>query len=171
MNRKIPGRNYLILILLFIITIGGAISFYIVYSNASNEELKIPVLRDKVAEIKTGDVDVFLSENPDALIYVGVANDENSRKLEKDLIDLIDRKQIELVYVNLTDLTEKERTDFYKSMNDNYSSGEKKLSNYPAFIIIKNQKIYDLVQRNSHDLYLGDVEQLLDIYEIGEKNA
>lgn len=171
MNRKIPGRNYLILILLFIITIGGAISFYIVYNNASNEELKIPVLRDKVAEIKTGGVDVFLSENPDALIYVGVANDDNSRKLEKDLIELINKKQIELVYINITDLTESERKDFYKDFNDKYSQGEKKLSNYPAFIIVRNQKVYDMVQRNSRDLYLGDIEQLLDIYEIGEKNA
>ena len=171
MNRKIPGRNYLILILLFVITIGGAISFYIVYSNASKEEQKIPVLRDKVAEIKSNDIDEYLSENPDSLLYIGVANDENSRKVEKELIDLIDKKQIELIYVNITDLTDSEKKDFYKEINDNYSSGEKKLSNYPAFIIIKNQKIYDLVQRNSRDLYLGDIEQLLDIYEIGVKNA
>ena len=38
---------------------------------------------------------------------------------------------------------------------------------YPAFLIIRDKNIIDSVTKDEYDLTLGDIEKLLDKYEIG----
>ncbi len=120
-----------------------------------------------VSEIEVGELDDYLTENDKAILYVGVANDKNSRELEKDLSHLIEKTGIRIVYLNITDLTNK--VDFYKDFNNKYSEGTS-LSNYPAVVLIQDKKIVDLVERGNNYLTLGSVQQLFDTYEVRTNN-
>lgn len=161
--REIPKRNYRIYALIVIVTLFFAITSYVIYNNQKNYEKSIPVLRGVASEIDPKDLEHYLVENDSAILYFGVATDENSREVEEGLKDLITRKNLDIIYVNLTDLEDKD--DFFKNFNEKYSNGLN-LDNYPAFAILKNQKVLDFVQKGDRELYIGDIEQLVDIYEL-----
>ena len=54
------------------------------------------------------------------------------------------------------------------SFNDKYSNGVK-LQSYPAFIIISNKTILDIVQSSNNKITIFDIERILDEYEVREK--
>jgi hypothetical protein len=162
-TKEIPKKNYFVYSIIFCFTLGLSLTIFFFYNNQKQYEESIPVLRGKTKEIEIKDVDEYLIENPNALFYVGVANDSNSRNVEDKLIDLINKNNLSIIYINLTNVTNKK--DFYNDFNDKYSV-DKSLSNYPAFIVMREGKVLDIVQRSDRDLYIGDIEQLIDIYEI-----
>ena len=166
--KEIPKKNYRIYFFIVFITLFLSISSYIIYNNHKNYENSIPILRGNASEIEPKDLDEYLRENDKAILYFGVATDENSRNVETDLIDLINKKNLDVVYVNLTDTVNLK--EFFDDFNMKYSDGLQ-LSNYPAFVLMVNQKIFDIRQRNNRELFITDIEQLIDIYEIrGEKH-
>jgi hypothetical protein len=162
-SKEIPKKNYLIYSIIFCFTLALSITIFILYNNQKQYEESIPVLRGKTKEMEIKDIDEYLVENPNSLLYFGVANDSNSRNIEKKLISFINKNNLNIIYINLSNVSNKKT--FYDDFNKKYSS-DKRLENYPAFIIIREGKILDIVQRKDRDLYIGDIEQLIDIYEI-----
>lgn len=163
----IPKKNYIKFYLIVIFTIIVGFVFFFSYEKYKEYKSKIPFLRGMVSEIEVSELDDYLTENDKAILYVGVANDKNSRELEQDLSYLIEKTGIRIVYLNITDLVNK--VDFYKDFNSRYSSGVS-LSNYPAVVLIQDKKIVDLVERGYSYLTLGSVQQLFDTYEVRTNN-
>ncbi len=78
----IAKKNYIKFYLIIIVTIILGLAFYFSYEKYKEYQNKIPVLRGVTAEIKIDELDDYLTENDKAIIYVGVADDNNSRELE-----------------------------------------------------------------------------------------
>ena len=168
-EREIPKKNYTTYTIIIVVTLLTAIVAFVAYNNKKQYEKSIPVLRGHSKEIELGDIDAYFTENNDALLYVGVSNEDESRALEEEMIDLIDNNHLEVIYLNLKDVNDVEK--FYIDFNKKYSKGIDLTSN-PAFVIIKDGKILDLVQRENRKLNVGDVIQLLEINDvIGEDHA
>ena len=166
--KEIPQKNYVIFTIIICFTLAISITTYVIYNNKKNYENSIPVLRGKVKEIEAKDLDEYLRENSNPLLYIGVPSDQNSRHLEENLLDLIERKNLDILYVNISNIEDKK--SFYKDFNNKYGNGFE-LKDYPAFIIMRDGKVFDLKEKDATDLYIGDIEQLIDIYEIeGENN-
>ena len=169
LEKEVPVKNYIKYAIIVILTLTICIITFIVYNNHKDYENNKSVLRNKVPEITVDDIDNYISENEESLLYFGVVNDDNSKKLESDLLELIEKNNFNFVYINLTDVKDKESV--YNKINSNYSIN-KKINAYPAFVYIKNGKMVDLVQKEGRDLYIGDISQLLDVNEIkGENDA
>lgn len=163
-QRIIPNKNYIKLAIIFVVTISAVVFTFVMYDSHKEYINNIPVIRGSVAELNEQDLNNYFIGNDDFLLYIGVANDENCRELEEDLIELIKRRRISnIVYLNITDVTNK--SEFYNVFNSNYSTNNK-LNSYPAFLIVSDKKVLDLVQREERKLNIGDIEQLLDEYEI-----
>ncbi len=168
-NRKIPKKNYTTFSLIIIVTLLTAIVCFVAYNNKKEYERSIPVLRGHSKEIEINNLDSYLAENEDVLLYIGMPDNDESRALEDELIDVIDDNNLDVIYLNIKDVENLEK--FYADFNKKYSKGID-VSNYPAFLIIKNGKIADLVQRKERKLNGGDIIQLLEINElIGEEDA
>ena len=163
--KEIPFKNYVKLALICLAVIFLAITGSIWYKRNFTPNLDVPVIRGKLPEITTKDLEDYLIEHEDAYLYIGVASDENSRALEKNLIKILNKHDLteDTVYLNVSDeayIIE----EFYKKFND-FHSVDEKLNNYPAYVIIKNNKIYKLIQRDSDfltdkelDKFLGEVK-------------
>ena len=169
-QREIPKKNYLIFSVIVFFTLAVTITSYVIYENNKEYQNSIPVIRGSASEIEAKDLDEFLIENENALLYFGVAKDKNSREVEEGLVKLISKRDLKVIYVNLSNVEDKEK--FYLSFNEKYTTNENiKLNNYPAFAIFKGGRVIDLVEKKENFLYIGDIEQLIDIYEIkGEAN-
>lgn len=160
----IPKKNYVIVFTMIIITFILSLSVYVYFNNKKEKEYNIPVIRGVVPEIEVKDLDSFIKEHDDFLLYIGVSNNTNCRNLESDLKDFIKEKSISnLFYLNITSVEDK--TNFYDSFNKKYGDNVK-LSNFPAFIIIRDSKIYDLVERSDRSLFIGDIQRILDEYNV-----
>ena len=163
-ERNIPLKNYVIVFSVVIFTLLLVLSLFIFFNVKKNRELQIPVIRGAVPEIEEKDVDSYMREHDYFLLYIGTSDNTNCRSLEEDLKDFIKTKNINnLVYLNITNVKDKKL--FYDEYNKKYAEGVK-LSNYPAFIIIRDNKIYDLVERDKRQLQIGDIQRLLDEYNI-----
>ena len=167
MNRKIPVKNYLICSLIFIVIITTSLILYFIYDNHKVLESKIPVLRGRVQEITIDSVDEYLKENDGVLLYVGVANDPNSRELEEELIPLLDKNIISIIYLNITDIDNKNA--FFKDFNEEYSNGTN-LNNYPALVYISDNKISSLVQKENGILTYSTVKSFLNSIHGGKND-
>ena len=158
-NVEIPKKNYVIcfLITLFVIVLSTVI--FIINNDQKKYSNKVTILRGKVQELKIDAVDEYLQENEKVLLYLGVADDDNSRTLEEKMIPLIEENEFEIIYLNITDV--KNRKSFYKSFNKKYSDGID-LKKYPALIFIRDKKVIDIVQREDKELTIMDIRQFLN---------
>ena len=164
----IPKKNYAIVIFIFLVTFIGATIFFAVYNNQQKYEKDVPVLRGHSKEIELKDLDIYFTENQDFLLFVGVADDDVSRTAEKVMIEVIDDQKIDVLYLNIKEA--KDKNEFYKDFNKKYSNGID-LTNYPAFLIIKDGKVEDSIQNGYRNINYGDVVELLRKNEIiGELN-
>ncbi len=160
MNKSvdIPKKNYVICFFLFLIVIVASLIIYVINNDQKKYSNKVPVLRGKVLELNVDAIDEYLNENDDVLLYLGVANDSNSRTLEEKMLPLIEYGKLNIIYLNITDVNNKR--NFIKSFNKKYGSNLI-LKKYPALIYIKEEKIYEMIQRDDKELTIMDVKQFM----------
>ena len=158
--RNVPFKNYILLLLVCFVTLGIVIAISNYYRKIEQKDLETPVISGVIAEIKKEDVDNYIVENPDCFLLIGSSYNNNSRELEKDLIEYFKTRNIkeQTIYLNVS--SEDKLDDFYKKFNSKYVVTDySKLSDYPAFIIIKDGKVLDLVQKKEKQyLNIGDID-------------
>lgn len=165
-KRKITASNYIALGITIVVTLTvvfGIRSWYISYQNY---QLTIPILKDKLKEVNVNEIDDYLNDNPDTIIYIEVSDDENSRDVAKKLLDVVKKRNIadQVVYVNLLSTEDKDK--FFKDFSTKYSP-ENKIEYYPALLLLSDGKVVDFVSKTKQQkLSIGDVDQLFDEYEV-----
>ena len=164
--RVVPFKNYIILMVICFVTIGVVSMSSILYRRYERKQMETPVINGIIPEITKENIDNFVVENDSFFLYIGSASDNNSRTVEKDLIKYFDRRDIkkDTIYLNVTN--ENEIDNFYKSFNEKYVVNDySKLKAYPAFIIFRDSKVLDLVQKSDdRSLNIGDIDRVLDEY-------
>lgn len=166
-ERIIKPKNYIILVAVFIVTFIAVIllrNWYIAYRDY---QLTIPVLKDKLNEVTIAELDTYLIENTDAILYIEVSEDENSREVADDLYDIVKERELteRVVYMNISSIQDKEV--FFEDFNNKYNDSDEELTSYPALVLFYEGKIEKYVSRTANQsLNIGDIEQLFDEYEL-----
>ena len=77
--RKIPKKNYILLVLLLIMTVFSV--FYIAnwYTASKNFQLEDSIMKNFLGEIKESEIENYILENPETVIYVSIGNDEKTK--------------------------------------------------------------------------------------------
>jgi len=165
-NNKNNIKDYVIVFAMFITTFLVVFGLRGWYRNYKEYQLTIPVISGQVQEISVVEFNNYVIEHDAFFMYIGVAEDENCRELEQVLPKVLSDRNIkdETVYLNLTDIAN--RNEKIKEILSSYNLSKYEIT-YPAFLIIKDKKIVDVVTRNDSHLTIGDIEKILDIYEIG----
>jgi len=164
--KKIPVKNYIIVVIIFTISVVLAFFLRNWYISYQDYQKTIPVLEGVISEVRYNEIDNYIGDNQSVIIYIGVAEDDDCRELEKDLKKVIEKRHLKdkIVYFNISDVADKEL--LLKEFNDKYSLGDK-IYAYPAIVLIEEGKIIDSRSKNaSRNLLVSDIEQLLDEYEI-----
>ena len=167
-NSKNRLKNYLLLILLFVICMWLVVYLCQLYKINDAEKKKIPVIRGNLEEIYESDLEPYILENPTKVIYMCTSNDEVCRNFERDFKKLLKQKdyQNQIVYLNLTDLNQDE---FVEKFNAKYNYKIKLTTKYPAFIQFDDGKIKSVLQgKEDKKLTITKVKQFLELNDIGE---
>ena len=163
MKRKIKSSNYIELAIIFIFVILAVLGFRNLYLSRQTNDLNTPIIRDVISkELMSNEIENYLKENEDALIYIGISSDINSRNVEKRLKKYIKNNDLKdtIVYLNLT--SEKNIKVFFETFNNHYEYKEN-INEYPSFIYFKDSKIKDVL---SGDITLNQFKEFLNINNI-----
>lgn len=140
-ERKIPLKNYIILALVLILSI--VIVIYL-FKWIGSKEMNSAIINNNLRSINYNELDSYLVENNDCIIYISSSSDKESRKFESKFISLIDKYSLnnKLLYLNL-DIEDNNKKNIKKLVN--------KSIDFPLIIVFKNKEIvsvYDIKNNN-----------------------
>ena len=160
-------RNYIICVVLFITCFGLVLYLRELYKVNEAEQKKIPVIQGYISEIYNDDLEHYVTENPDGVIYMCIANDENCRVFEREFKKLLKKDEYNdnLVYLNLMDV---DQDKFLEEFNSKFIYKVKLSKEYPAFVLFEDGKVKAILQEKDKKLDIVKVKHFLELSEIGE---
>ena len=157
-------KKYIILIVIFVVT--GFLTLYCCkcYQVYNDYKKEIPVIRDTLSsEIMYNDLDHYIVENPNTIIYLCTSNDDNCRGFEKKFSKYVKKNEMNdvIVYLNLTGI---DQESFVNEFNDKYKFKVKLTTKYPAFISFRDGEVVALLQGNENkSLTMVKVDNFLEL--------
>ena len=137
-EKEIPLKNYILLSIVLILTIVVVIYFFLWKNTYEKSKLQTPILDDYLLVINYNELNNYLVENKDAIIYVSKLNDESIRLFENKFKNIINKNNLnnKILYLDLTE--ELKENNIVKEINKKYG---KEMTEIPSIIIIKDGKI------------------------------
>ena len=169
-EKTIPLKNYLIIALIFLATIGLTIYLCNCYSVYNEGKKEIPVIRGTLSEITSEDFEHYILENPSSVVYMCTASEEKCRDFERDFKKIVVAKNLQdsIIYLNLSNT---DIDSFVKDFNNKYNYKIKLTKNYPLLVEFTDGKVTGLVQgENGNSLSISKMKQFIEIHKIGKTN-
>ena len=137
-EKEIPLKNYILLSIVLILTIVVVIYFFLWKNTYEKSKLQTPILDDYLLVINYNELNNYLVENKDAIIYVSKLNDESIRLFENKFKNIINKINLnnKILYLDLTE--ELKENNIVKEINKKYG---KEMTEVPTIVIIKDGKI------------------------------
>ena len=137
-EKEIPLKNYILLSIVLILTIVVVIYFFLWKNTYEKSKLQTPILDDYLLVINYNELNNYLVENKDAIIYVSKLNDESIRLFENKFKNNINKNNLnnKILYLDLTE--ELKENNIVKEINKKYG---KEMTEVPTIVIIKDGKI------------------------------
>ena len=137
-EKEIPLKNYILLSIVLILTIVVVIYFFLWKNTYVKSKLQTPILDDYLLVINYNELNNYLVENKDAIIYVSKLNDESIRLFENKFKNIINKNNLnnKILYLDLTE--ELKENNIVKEINKKYG---KEMTEVPTIVIIKDGKI------------------------------
>lgn len=166
MSKK-SKKNYVTLAIIYVLVIGTVLYIASWYNTYQNYKTTIPVLRNTVSEINTAELDHFVLENPDGVIYMCVASDTTCRNfdthLKKELLK--NGLQDSVTYIDLQDVINKE--SYITTVFANYGMSSN-INNTPLFLAFEDGKIVSyLSEGETTKLTVEDAIKFIKKYGVG----
>lgn len=158
-------KNYIILVVLFLVCFGFTIylcKWYSVYREYKND---IPVIRGTLSEIAPDELDHYVVDNSSVLIYLCTSNSNECRSFEKKLKKYVVRNELadKIIYLNLSGVDQEE---FVNGINEKYNLSNNLTSNYPAFILFKDGDVELLLQGSTKKpLTISRLDSFIELNE------
>lgn len=155
--KKILLKNYVVLGIILITSVVIVLFINNWLSSINEQKKEKSIIANIIHEIKTDDIDDYILENPNFIIYMASKDDCNDVSFEKKFKSfLIDNElEKETVFLNLDEIND----EIYLKFIQKYYNG----ANMPVFnnsiIIIENQKIRDIL--NGKKLKIKEVKKFL----------
>ncbi len=132
--RKVPLKNYLYLFLILIGSLLLLIYIYTWYETYNENKLNIGIMNNYLTVINYNELEDYIIENKDAILYVSILGDKEINKFEEKFKNSIVDNNLRnaVLYLDLT--------------NENKDIATQKLKindNFPYLVVYTNGKITD----------------------------
>jgi len=165
MERQIPKKNYIILIIILLLTVFITYYLFLWYKTYQNDKLSKPIINEYINQINLNELETFIIENPNILIYTSVLKNKNIRDFEERFKTILKENDLKnkLVYLDITDENKNEIKDKYQINNIS-------IINTPNILTFKNGNLEDIYQINILDYELEDIKNYLKQNKLIEDN-
>ena len=152
--RVIPKKNYFILGVVLLLTVLAVYYFYM-WNKAYNEsKINEPVLDKYMTVINYNELEDYLIENPDTIIYTSILEEKDIRSFENRFKNYIrnDKLDHDVLYMDITSeiKSNNKKTDMMKKYSVEYAN----ILDIPNVMVFENGKlkmIYN-IQDNDYDV-------------------
>jgi len=162
--RKIPLKNYIILGVIIVVTLFILNYFYMWVDAYKESKINMPIMDRYMTVINYNELDNYVVENPDTIVYVSVLEDEKIREFEKKLKSKYKSNEIdkEVLYMNITDdLKDK---NIKNEMVSKYSVNSLNITKVPCVLVFEDSMLKSIysVSDNGYDvdrftIYLNNI--------------
>lgn len=140
--RNIPTKNYIYLFLVLLGSILFLIYIYTWYDTYNQNKLNTSIMNKYLTVINYNELDNYISENGNAVIYVSILGNEDINHFERNFKNTIVDNNLknEILYL---DLTNEDKLNATKKLGIN--------QNFPYLVVYTNGKItdtYSIVENN-----------------------
>lgn len=146
--KRIPLKNYFILGIILVSSIFIVLYINKLYLSTKNND---NILNGFIKEIKTQEVDNYIIENPNFIIYLGYKNNDN-KSFEKKFKKLVTKYDLQkdIVFIDINQFNDETFNKFCKKYAD------KLLKKDSSLIIVDNQKVIDVldITKGNNDIEL-----------------
>lgn len=165
--REIPKKNYFILALVLIVTFLLLFYFYSWYDKYEETKLNLPILNKYMNVINVNELDNYLTENPNAVVYVSTLNNEKIREFEKLIKKSYKDNLINtnLLYLDITKINKNDETN----LKLRYSLNNLNILDVPCVLSFKDGILDSIfsVKANGYDIstfviYVNQFGEYLD---------
>jgi len=152
--RKVPLKNYVILGVVMVVTLLLLYYFYMWVDIYKESKINIPIMDKYMNVINYNELDNYLVENPNTILYVSVLDNEEIRTFEKKLKNEFKSKNInnEVLYMNLT--SELNDKDIMNELTKKYYVNDLSITDVPCILIFSSgnlKSIYN-ISNNNYDI-------------------
>ncbi len=166
--RKIPFKNYVILGLVFLFTIGVVFYARDWYNTTKEYYMQNSVMKDAIREIKGDELSNFILENQKFILYVASGKNMEIKDFEnkfKDLIQDMDLNDL-VLYMNLDDVDNNRLYDSLKSYAfDSKVKNQINSNSMASMYVFTDSKITDVLS-NVNNYSMNRLETVIDRWDI-----
>lgn len=143
-EREIPLKNYLILGLVVLLTLGLVYYFYLWYITYEESKLNETIMDRYLEVINYNELNDYIAENRNAMIYTSVLEDNNIRKFEIKFKNIIVRNALKdkILYMDMTDIF-KDKIK-YTELRNSYQVNNYNITNVPCILVFKDATLVDI---------------------------
>lgn len=159
MKREIPIKNYFIVFIIGLITIAVVLYLATLYKNTKINDEK-SIMSEYLFNISAVELDNYLLENPEIIVYWSNAEDLENEKFEKKLKKFIIKNDLQktIIFLNTNELDKETIKNIEKKyLPEQYKSTN--LDSYPLILIIKDGKINEVIKVNSENPDINYLEK------------
>lgn len=151
--REVPKKNYLYLTLILLGTFFILIYLYKWYETYNDSKLNTNIMSKYLTVINYNELDNYIIENKDAIIYVSILGNEDINKFEKKFKNVIIQNNLknDILYLDISD--------------ENIDTATKKLKvdkNLPYLVVYTNGNITDTYSINENNYSNDKAEKYLN---------
>lgn len=151
--RKIPFKNYIILVIILVLVFFLTTTLSNIYTNRI--QLKTNFF-ESFRKIDIKDFSQYIIENPDTIIYISSEFNKNNMKFENDFKKILNKNNLHdyVVCIDKTTLTE----EYEKQINESLNA-DIKFEYQPIILVVEQKEIKNIVYV---DLTSYDANTIID---------
>lgn len=156
-GREIPLKNYIILGLVILLTLGVVYYFYLWYITYEESKLNETIMDRYLEVINYNELNDYIVENRNAMIYTSVLEDNNIRKFEIKFKNIVVKNALKdkILYMDMTDIF-KDKIK-YTELRNSYQINNYNITNVPCILVFKDAKLVDIYSIKDNDYNTDDV--------------
>ena len=156
-EREIPLKNYIILGLVVLLTLGLVYYFYLWYITYEESKLNETIMDRYLEVINYNELNDYIVENRNAMIYTSVLEDNNIRKFEIKFKNIVVKNALKdkILYMDMTDIF-KDKIK-YTELRNSYQINNYNITNVPCILVFKDAKLVDIYSIKDNDYNTDNV--------------
>ena len=156
-GREIPLKNYIILGLVVLLTLGLVYYFYLWYITYEESKLNETIMDRYLEVINYNELNDYIVENRNAMIYTSVLEDNNIRKFEIKFKNIVVKNALKdkILYMDMTDIF-KDKIK-YNELRNSYQINNYNITNVPCILVFKDAKLVDIYSIKDNDYNTDNV--------------
>lgn len=165
-EKNIPLKNYIILAVVLILSIILVIYFYMWYNAYEESKLNTMIMDKYLQVINYNELNNYLVENKDAVIYSSVLEDQKIRHFEKKFKNIIIKNSLnnDILYLDLTE--ELKDKNITKDIKETYNINNQDIANTPSIMIFKDGNLYSIYNIKDNNYNINNLIDYLEEEDI-----